>query len=151
MSGLVPFRRRRSSLDRRFDEFFNEFYTMMDDFFNTPWPSNMVQNIGGFRVSIQEKDDEYIVEAELPGVRKDEIDIDLDEGRLNIFVERDENIGKDDKNYVYRESRQYSMGRSLYLRDAKADGASARLENGILYINIPKEKNISRSKRIEIE
>lgn len=148
MFGLVPFKRRNTSL---FNTGFGDFYNMIDDFFNNDWIPNVSMDMGAFKIDIQEKDKEYIVEAELPGVKKDEVYIELNEGRLNIAVKRDESIEEENKNYVYKESRYSSMSRNVYLKDAKSEGASAKLEDGILYINVPKEENINTSKRIQIE
>jgi len=61
---------------------------------------------------VQQNDNEYLIEAELPGVNKDEIGVDLNDGRLNISVKREENINEEKKNYIHRESRFASMSRS---------------------------------------
>lgn len=147
MAGLVPFSRRNSSL---FPTGFEDFYNLLDDFFNDR-PNRMGITRGAFNLDIQEDDKEYVVEAHLPGVNKEEVNIELNEGRLTISVTKDEKVNEEKKKYVYKESRYSSMSRSIYLADAKSDGVNAKLENGILYINIPKQEKIDTTKRIEIQ
>lgn len=144
---LVPFNRKNSIFNTNFDDFYN----VLDDFFNDSWRSNRFSGIGSFKIDIQENENEYVVEAKLPGVRKEEINIDLDEGRLNISIERNEDVNEDKKNYIYRETRHSSMNRSIYLANAKSEGIKAKLDNGILYIHVPKQQKIDTSRRIEIE
>ncbi|MBU5254685.1 Hsp20/alpha crystallin family protein [Tissierella praeacuta] len=148
MAGLVPFNRRNSSI---LNTGFEDFYNMLDDFFNNNWSTNKLNSRDSFKIDIQEDDKEYIVEANLPGVKKEEINIELNDGKLKISVKRDETINEEKKNYVYKESRYCSMSRSVYLADSKSDGVKAKLDNGILYITIPKEQKANNTKIIEIE
>jgi HSP20 family protein len=48
-----------------------------------------------FKINVQQNDTEYLVEAELPGVKKEEIDLDLNDGRLTISVKREEQINEE--------------------------------------------------------
>ncbi len=148
MAGLIPFNRRGSRL---INSGFDEFYNMLDDFFTDNFftSRNIIRDT--FRVDIQEKEGEYIIEADLPGIKKDEISLELDDGRLNILVKTEENIENQDKNYIHKERNCTSMHRGIYLPDALNDGARARLENGVLVINIPKQEKLDSSKQIEIE
>ncbi len=148
MSGLVPFNRRNTSI---FNSRFEDLYNIMDDFFNYNWSSNRIGGNGSFKIDIQENDKEYIVEAALPGVKKEEIDIQLNDGRLSISVARDENISEEKKNYVYKETKYCSMSRGIYLDEAKSDGVKAKLDNGVLHIIVPKKENTGNTKKIEIE
>ncbi|MGJ0847740.1 Hsp20/alpha crystallin family protein [Tissierella praeacuta] len=148
MAGLVPFNRKNSSI---LNTGFEDFYNMLDDFFNNNWSTNKLNSRDSFKIDIQEDDKEYIVEANLPGVKKEEINIELNDGKLKISVKRDETINEEKKNYVYKESRYCSMSRSVYLADSKSDGVKAKLDNGILYITIPKEQKANNTKIIEIE
>ncbi|MBU5313107.1 Hsp20/alpha crystallin family protein [Tissierella carlieri] len=148
MSGLVPFNRRNTSI---FNSRFEDLYNIMDDFFNYNWSSNRIGGNGSFKIDIQENDKEYIVEAALPGVKKEEIDIQLNDGRLSISVARDENISEEKKNYVYKESRYCSMSRAIYLDEAKSDEVKAKLDNGVLHITVSKKENTGNTKKIEIE
>ena len=150
MAGLVPYNRKNRALtDRGFGDF-RDFYNMVDDFFNDSWPSKRSLR-DSFKIDVQENDEEYLIEAELPGVDKDEVSIDIDEGRMTISVKREENKDEENKNYLHKERRFSSMSRSLYLDDAKSEGIKAKLENGVLNIKVPKEGKPNNSVQIEIE
>lgn len=144
---LVPFNRKNSVFNTGIDDFYNA----LEDFFNDNWRSNRLGGIGSFKIDIQEDENQYVVEAKLPGVKKEEINIDLDEGRLNISVAREENINEDKKNYVYRETKHSSMNRSIYLANAESEGVKAKLDNGILYIHVPKQQKPNTSRKIDID
>ncbi len=145
MSGLVPYDRNFFGL-RPFG--FDDFYNTLDNFFSEPW--SMAKNIA-FRLDVEEKEQEYLVEAELPGVKKDEIDIKMTDGRLHIAVNKQEMKDNQNKNYIYKERRLSSMQRSVYLPNASPDNIFAKLENGVLNIHIPKDKNIEKTRRIDIQ
>jgi HSP20 family protein len=99
-----------------------------------------------------ENEREYCIEAELPGVTKEEINLQLkDDGRLTIAAEREENIQEDKKNYVHRERRYSSMQRTIYLRDAKTEGVKAKLQDGVLKIIVPKQETHNDTFHIEID
>lgn len=148
MAGLIPFN--RYGLSTRFD---NDLVNMLDDFFSdyTRPARNLLHD--SFKMDIAEDDMAYHVSAELPGVKKDEIELNLDNGRLTIAVTREENIENDEDNhFLHRERRYSSMKRSVYLQGAKEDEISAKLEEGILMVTIPKAAvDVKTGKRIEIK
>lgn len=147
MAALIPFNKKNSnSLSTGFDEFNN----MLDDFFADGWPFRRSLLADTFKVDVQEKDKEYIVEAELPGVKKDDVSLDYDEGRLSISVKGSEESEEKKKNYIHKERRYSSAARSVYLENANPDGISAKLEDGILYITVPKQERPDNSKHISI-
>lgn len=145
MAGLIPFNRRRYELTP------NSLFNMMDDFFNDGWPlaRNLMNDT--FKVDIKEADDAYTIEAELPGIKKEEIQLVMNDDRLSICVQRNEDVNKDTDNYVHRERRCSSMQRALYLADANDEGIEAKLDEGILQIVVPKLAKVSSTKEIEIK
>ena len=152
MAGLVPFNWRNNNLARTTNTGFEDFYNMLDDFFSDglmPTGRNLLRDT--FKIDIQEKDNEYLVEAELPGITKDEIDLNIDNDNLCIAVNRSEETNKDGKNFIHRERRATSMSRSIRLANAKLDEISAKLDNGILNITIPKAEKAVSSRKIDIE
>ncbi len=148
MNGLVPFNRRKTGLP---DTGFENFYNMLDDFFSDNWSPKRSFERETFKVNVQQNENEYFIEAELPGVTKEEIEVDLNEGRLNISVKREEKINEEKKNYIHRESRYCSMSRSVYLADADSKGVKAKLDNGVLNIMVPRQEKVVNAKKIEIE
>ncbi|MCL2030501.1 MAG: Hsp20 family protein [Oscillospiraceae bacterium] len=129
------------------------FDTMLNDFFNDPFftSSREVSGPGGaFRVDIRENGEAYIVDADLPGVPREAVSLDLNEGVLTIDVTRGEQEEEEQGGYIHRERRGVSMRRSMFLKDAAADGAAANLENGVLTVTVPKAVRQPKSSRIEI-
>jgi len=104
-----------------------------------------------FKIDVQEENGQYIVEAELPGIQKNDVNLSLDDGRLTISVNKEENIEQKNKNYIHKERRYSSMSRSIYLADADAQGVKAKLENGVLTINVPKIQKSDTSIKIDID
>ena len=152
MTGLIPFNNRRNYLVPR-----NPF-SMMDDFFSDFWPlgrplmRNTINDVFGntFKVDVQESDGAYTVEAEMPGVQKEDIKLSFDEGRLTIGVQRDESTENDKDGYIHRERHYSSMQRSLYMAEAGDTGIEANLTDGILKIVLPKKAKQDGVTQIEI-
>lgn len=163
MSRFLPFNRRdRDSISSNLMAPFN----MIDDFIGETvgnFPSN-ISNLGKvmladtFKVDVSETANHYLIEAELPDVKREEIDVYLNEGNLTIYVERKEETEEksDDKSYIHKERRFSSMERSLYLVDAVTETSkvTAKLENGLLEMTVPKEKRhdkLNDEQKIKIE
>lgn len=90
-------------------------------------------------------------EAELPGIKKKEIDLGIEEDNLCISVNREEEVNKDGTNYIHRERRSGSMSRRIRLVNAKLDETKAKLEEGILTVTIPKNEKANSSLKIDID
>jgi len=148
MTGLVPFNRKNTGL---LNTGFEDFYNMLDDFFSDSWSSRRSLTRDTFKINVQQNDADYLIEAELPGVNKDEIDVDLNDGRLTISVKREEKINEEKKTSIHRESRYSSMSRSIYLADADPKGIKAKLDNGVLSVNVPRQEKTVKADKIEIE
>lgn len=148
MAGLVPFNRRRADvLSTGFDSFQN----MLDDFFADGWPLRRSLMGDTFKVDVQDNKTEYLIEAELPGAKKEDINISLNDGRLSISFNKDEAIEEKDKNYIHRERRYTSMSRNIMLGDADSAGIKAKLDNGVLCVTVPKKTKPDSSVVIDIE
>ena len=146
MAGLVPFNR-KSALNTGF----SDFHDMLDDFFNMSWPAQRNLMNDTFKMDVEETEKEYVITAELPGVAKDEIGLDLTEGRLTVNVRREESKeGEDKRNYIHKERRAVSMARSIYLSDADHEAIQAKLDSGVLRVSVQKLEKTSRTRKIEI-
>ncbi len=148
MANLVPSNRRNRGVATTG---FEELYNMLDDFFTDPWLTGKRVSQDSFRVDVQAGEKEYIVEAELPGVKKEEVQLEMSDGNLSITVQRDEKVDDEGKNYIHRERRYSSMSRTIYLGDATSEGIHARLEGGVLHITVPRQPQVENSRRIAIE
>ena len=108
------------------------------------------------KTDIQENDDGYVISVDLPGFRKDELKVELQNGYLTIAAEKA--LNKDEQNsqgkLIRQERYSGSMQRSFYVGDALTEeDITARLEHGVLSLSIPKreEKKVPEKKVIMIE
>jgi len=149
MFGLVPFRRRNDDLSIRspFD-----LVSAFDDFFNDMFTPAFFAPYNPIRADISETDKEYIIEADMPGARKEDIRIELKDDILTIGVEHKEenDIRKD--NYVRRERRYGSYCRSFRVDGVNQEKVTASYKDGVLKVVLPKlVESKPNSRRIEIQ
>ena len=149
MSILIPFNRKNSGL-ARMDTGFEDFYNMLDDFFSDGVMPSRNPARDTFKLDIAERESEYLVEAEIPGIKREEIDLSVDDESLCILVKRSEELEKDDKNYLHRERRSTSMSRKVRLANANLDEVTAKLEDGVLLVSVPKDIRGDIPRKIEI-
>jgi HSP20 family protein len=108
------------------------------------------------KTDVRETDSGYEVDIDLPGFKKDEIDVQLDNGYLSISAAKGLDKEEKDKEgkYIRKERYAGSMSRSFYVGDAiTEDDIKAKYESGILRLSIPKKeaKQVEATKRIAIE
>lgn len=144
---LVP---RTSSF---FDSPIDDFSRMIDNFFANPEVSDRAIMTSTFKVDVEEKDDSYVVEAELPGIKKEELTLDIDDGLLSICVNQTEEKNEEDekRNFIHKERRSSQMMRRMSFPDIDEDNLKATLNDGILTITLPKKPEIETKKIINIE
>ena len=75
----------------------------------------------------------------------------VDEGKLQISVNKEENVEEKDKNYLHRERRCTSMHRSIHLAEASNEGIKAKLDNGVLSVTVPKKEKADTSTKVQVE
>lgn len=151
MFELVPFDKRRSGLQRKMNSLF-DFDNLFESFFNDSFFPAFYRNSADMKVDIRETDKEYILEAELPGLKKDDINIDITDDRLTISVNKEETKEEERHGYIRKERRSSSICRSFAIYDVDADKASGKFENGLLTLILPKkEKADPKGRRINIE
>jgi len=148
MAGLVPFNRR---VPLTSNAGFDDFYNMLDDFFGDRWqPSRNLQR-DTFKLDVKELEKEYQVEVDLPGVKKEEIELKTTEKVLSISVNREESTEEENKYYIHRERRTSSMSRSIRLAEANLNDIKAKLEEGVLTITVPKLEKTGVARIVAIE
>lgn len=128
--GLIPWRRRKHSLPDLLDLMLDtdDFSDFLDEF-----------ETRSFRVDVKETDKEYIVEADLPGCDKNNINVSYDEGILTIAASYEETAEEKDKNYIRRERRRGNFSRSISIpEDVKTNEIKASFKDGVLKVALPK-------------
>lgn len=108
----------------------------------------------GFKTDIKDDGDHYLLEADLPGFKKENVGIDIEDGYLTITAERRSDYEDKDKkgNYVRCERSYGSYSRSFSLDGIDADNISAELTDGVLRLTLPKEvKEAPKTRRLEIK
>lgn len=137
-----------------FDEMMG--FPFEDDFFGRKHPAYSGTANGLMRTDVREKEDSYELDIDLPGYKKEDLSIHLDNGNLIITATKntDNDLKDKDGKYIRRERYSGSMSRSFYVgKHVTEEDIHARFENGILKLNVPKRdaKPIEEKKYVTIE
>ena len=138
---MIP--RRRNEFDL-FDDFFRG-----DDFFPR-------REHGLMKTDIKEKDDKYVIEMDLPGYEKENINLELKNGYLYVIAKVEtENNSDENEKYIHKERFYGECSRNFYVgEDITEEDIVAEFKNGILKITIPKKdskKELPQPKKIVIQ
>ena len=122
------------------------FGSFVDRFFNDDYLGGTSVAQFSPKVDIAETEKAFEIDFHLPGIKKDEITIDINENQLTVSGERKCKNEKDEKNFKSVESYYGTFNRSFYLPDnVDEDKVSATYEDGILKVVVPKdEKKITK-------
>ena len=138
-----------------FDDFMNDF-PFEKHFFGerNPLYGKHAKNI--MKTDVKETDNSYELDIDLPGFKKEDINVQLDNGYLTIAASK--SLEKEDEHekshYIRQERYSGSMSRSFYVgNDVKQEEIHAKYEDGILKLAVPKKaaKAIESNKYIQIE
>lgn len=106
-------------------------------------------------VDIKEYDDSYKVKVELPGIKKDNVTIDINKSSIKIEAHKESEKEKEDKKHKYHKSefRYGHYARTLYFpQDVSVKDSVADLKNGVLHVTLPKiEKEEHKTQKLEIK
>lgn len=107
--------------------------------------------VQGFRVDVREDDDNYFVDADVPGLAKSDITVTFEAGVLTIAGERTVEENREDSNYVLSERRTGRFSRTLRMPDGVSEsGIEAALNDGVLTVTLPKADEV-KQRRIEVK
>ncbi|CDA68299.1 MAG: Hsp20/alpha crystallin family protein [Lachnospiraceae bacterium] len=137
-----------------FDEMMD--FPFEDDFFGKRNPLYGKKAKNMMKTDVKEHETGYEVDIDLPGFKKDELNLDLTDGYLTISASKGLDKDEEDKKgkYIRKERYAGSMSRSFYVGDGiTEDDIKAKYENGILKLSIPKKeaKAVEQKKHIAIE
>lgn len=129
------------------------FDDVFDDMFTSPFFTN--RGDMAMKTDITEKDANYLLDMELPGCRKEDIHLELNDGYLNVSASR--NSSKEEKdakgNLIRQERYSGSFSRSFYVGEGvQEEDIKASYDNGELKISFPKTvQRLPKKKAIQIE
>ena len=129
---------------------------MFDDFFDDMFDEPLLHRnaVTAMRCDIREKDGSYLLDIELPGCKKEDIKMDLEDGYLTVSAEKhaDKQTGKG--KYLRQERYSGTVSRTFYVGDTlKPDDVKAKYEDGVLVISLSKKvpEAIEQRSQIAIE
>ena len=120
---------------------------LMEDAFVMPRQGALA---GGPSVDVYEEGDTLVVEAQLPGLKPDDINVSVENGVLTISGQTEAEEERRERNYLLREKRSGRFTRSLHLPPTfTADPSQATFEHGVLHLAFPKAES-AKPRRIQI-
>ena len=142
MFELMPFGYRRVSAYNPFRDF--------EEMSRSFWDNN---NVSAFRTDITEKDGKYILEADLPGFKKEDISVDIDKDCLTITAEhKSEEKEENADSYIRRERYYGSYTRSFNVKGIDTEAITAAYNDCVLTLTMPKkEPEVPAARRLEIK
>ena len=136
-----------------FDDWFDDFDRQMQHMDRRLYGRNANREM---KTDVREKEDGYEIDMDLPGFKKDQVELSLENGYLTVTANK--GFDKDEKDKQGRMIRQEryagSMQRSFYVGDNMTEeDVKARFEDGVLHLNLPKKdaKKVPEKKTICIE
>ena len=134
-----------------FDEFFDDYFTRHPAWNGRdPLYGKRAKNL--MKTDVRETEDTYEVDIDLPGFKRDEITVDLKDGCLTVSAAKGLDKDEEDKKgrYIRQERYAGACSRSFYVGDVEPDQVTAKYEDGILRISMPKEAKKELPKRSTI-
>lgn len=128
---------------------------LFDQLFGKEFTKNFgidyADNVAYPRVDVIDLADKLVLEAEIPGLKKDEVSVEYENGTLSIRGEKKMNLHKD-ATYVMREIKKSAFTRSFRLGDElETSKITADFKDGMLTVDIPKKKEVvDKSKKVKI-
>ena len=137
-----------------FDDFFNDNFGMFPVWNErNPLYGKRTKNL--MKTDVRETEDSYELDIDLPGFKKDEVTVDLKDGCLTISAAKGLDKEEQDKKgrYIRQERYAGACSRSFYVGDVEPKDVSAKFEDGILRLSIPKaeQKALPEKTYIAIE
>lgn len=122
-----------------FDDFFSDPFGMMNPHGHDPLYGKHAKNL--MKTDVRETEDTYEVDVDLPGFKKDELSVELKDGYLTISAAKGLDKDEQDKKGKYIRQERYAgaCSRSFYVGDVKPEEVSAKYEDGILKLTMPKQ------------
>ena len=129
---MIPYTRRSNS----------SMMDLFDELERSMFPAQPSGRLPAFRTDIKDQGDHYLLEADLPGFRKEDIDLDVKDGVLTISAKHQADDRTAADNYICRERRTGSFSRSFTLDGIQEDAIRASYQDGVLELILPKRQEV---------
>ncbi|OCN02897.1 hypothetical protein A7X67_12580 [Clostridium sp. W14A] len=140
MFDLVPF-------DSRSGGVFDYFDRMLNNSFFSGYDAECAP----CRADILDQGDKFVLKADMPGFRKEDIKVDVSGDMLTLSAERKEETNGEKKNFIRRERKYGTLSRSFDIQGIDAEKISAAYQDGVLTLDLPKiVESKPSSRKIEI-
>lgn len=140
MFDLIPFEHRNNDLFRYLNQMEHSFFDGNAD-------------VAPCKTDIVDEGSRYVLKADLPGFKKEDVHLEIEDDRLTISAEHSEESKEESKkeNFIRQERRYGAMSRSFDISGIDASHIGAKFENGVLEVDLPKKQETAPvSQRIEI-
>lgn len=139
MFNMMPYNHNVACRTNRgyFEDFANDFFRPFAPIFN-----GEAMSARPMKVDVKDEGDHYLLEAEMPGVEKDNLKVEVKDGVMTISASYDQNEEKKEEKYIYRERRCGSMSRAFNLEGIREEGIEAQFKDGVLTLNLPKVEEV---------
>ena len=146
-----PISQLHREIDRLFDEAFTGFPSVLHSHWNWPEETPVILSPS---LDIKESDEDYVITLEVPGVAKEDVDIQVEGNRLTISGEKKQEKKEEKENYHCIERHYGSFERTLSLpQDADAGAINASFKNGVLTLDIKRKAKSApkEARKVEIK
>jgi HSP20 family protein len=152
---MMPTRRDSSNYPTTRKNMFPDFFSNLGSFFDEDvfgsrmMPSRMMQNMPA--TNIKENDKNFQIEIAAPGLKKEDFNVDIENGMLTISAEKKDEKEEKDENYTRQEYNYSSFSRSFRLPESVTeDDIDASYKDGVLMLTIPKKEEPQKPQRKQI-
>lgn len=150
MFRLIPQKKSNNQRSKK-EDFFSEIF---DTFFNDEIctaSGKFESSLKTFSVDVIEFEDKYIIEADLPGFLKENVDIEYENNYLTIKASNEDKYRDHDTNFIRRERKYGVFKRSFLVDNIDVDHVEAVFKNGVLMISIKKSREGLQSRKFKIQ
>ena len=130
-------------------------HTILDDFrgfdeaFNSLYNSNEIRKVS--RCNVEEDDKNYLIEMDMPGVKKEDLEIGIKENILSISAKRKKMMKSENGESKEEVISSYEQSFNISTKGIDVENIEANLNNGVLIITLPKKEEFKYEKKIEIK
>lgn len=150
----------RRGLSTGFDNLFDAFRKDFDDLMDLWWPISPVRrrrsvgvpSIRAPLMDLMDKGDSYVVNAELPGISKDQLEVEVTNDSIEVSGNMDEERSEEGEDYLLRERAKASFRRQIaFPEEVIPKEAEAQFRDGLLEIRVPKKEPKPPSESVKLE